>query len=252
MANPQKSADPSPARFVSYLRVSTEKQGRSGLGLEAQREAVARFVAGSGGLVIAEHVEVESGKRSDRPQLAAAMATCRATGASLLVAKLDRLSRNVAFLSGIMESKIDFVCADNPHANSVYDPHSSGRRRTRTRDDLDQDQGGARSGEGAGQATREPEPAAWLRCRHRHCTRGPHPAGPRSGHELPPVLHGCPTCRRCRAARGRGCDGGPGHPHAIRSGTLAPEHRAAGRAPRRAAKGARGSGGGGLMARRGE
>ncbi len=120
MANPQTSTDPAldapRRRFVAYLRVSTQKQGRSGLGLEAQREAVARFVAGSDGQVVGEFLEVETGKHSDRPQLAAAMATCRATRAILLVAKLDRLSRNVAFLSGIMESKVDFVCCDNPHA----------------------------------------------------------------------------------------------------------------------------------------
>ena len=73
-------------------------------------------VADSGGHVIAEHLEVESGKRGDRPQLAAAMASCRATRTIVLVAKLDRLSRNVAFLSGIMASKVDFLCCDNPHA----------------------------------------------------------------------------------------------------------------------------------------
>jgi len=116
---PQKTAVPepqAPRRFVAYLRVSTEQRGRSGLGLEAQREAVARFVAGSGGLVAAEYVEVESGKRADRPKLAEAIAACRATRATLLVAKLDRLSRNVAFLANLMEAKIDFLAADNAHA----------------------------------------------------------------------------------------------------------------------------------------
>jgi DNA invertase Pin-like site-specific DNA recombinase len=119
MASPQKSADPGPTaprRFVSYLRVSTDRQGRSGLGLEAQREAVARFVAGIGGQVIAEHVEVESGKDNARPKLAEAMAACRVMRATLLVAKLDRLSRNLAFLANLMEAKTDFVCCDNPHA----------------------------------------------------------------------------------------------------------------------------------------
>ena len=94
--------DPTAPRFVSYLRVSTDRQGKSGLGLEAQREAVARYLAGlAGGAGIrlaAEYVEVESGKRSDRPQLAAALALCRATGAVLVVAKLDRLARDVDFL----------------------------------------------------------------------------------------------------------------------------------------------------------
>jgi DNA invertase Pin-like site-specific DNA recombinase len=119
MPKPQKTADPRPTAprpFISYLRVSTEQQGRSGLGLEAQREAVARFVAGIGGQVIAEYVEIETGKNNARPKLATAMAACRAMRATMLVAKLDRLSRNVAFLSVIMESKVDFLCCDNPHA----------------------------------------------------------------------------------------------------------------------------------------
>ena len=103
-------------RFVAYLRVSTDRQGRSGLGLEAQREAVARHAKMTGGEVIAELVEVESGKRSDRPKLAEALATCRATRSALLVAKLDRLSRNLAFLANLMEAEVDFVCCDNPHA----------------------------------------------------------------------------------------------------------------------------------------
>lgn len=87
-----------PARFVAYYRVSTERQGASGLGLEAQRTAVAAHAASVGGLVIHEFEETESGKRSDRPQLAAALATCRSTGAALIVAKIDRLARNTLFL----------------------------------------------------------------------------------------------------------------------------------------------------------
>ena len=110
---------PSPAaapRFVAYLRVSTERQGNSGLGLEAQREAVARHAKATGGEVVTELLEVESGKRSDRPKLAEALATCRATRSVLLVAKLDRLSRNLAFLANLMEAEVDFVCCDNPNA----------------------------------------------------------------------------------------------------------------------------------------
>ena len=92
-----------PARFVAYLRVSTDSQGRSGLGLEAQRQAVAAHVAQAGGEVVAEFREVESGKRTDRPQLAAALAACRTRRAVLVIAKLDRLARNARFLLSVVE-----------------------------------------------------------------------------------------------------------------------------------------------------
>lgn len=108
------------AKFVAYLRVSTARQGRSGLGLEAQREAVQRFVNSRGGKMIApEFVEVESGKRSDRPQLAKALNRCRVTGATLVVAKLDRLSRNAAFLMTLRDSGAEFVAVDLPEANTM-------------------------------------------------------------------------------------------------------------------------------------
>jgi len=106
--------------FVSYLRVSTARQGRSGLGLEAQREAVRAFVAARAGRIIApEFVETESGKRNDRPQLQAALRRCRATGATLVVAKLDRLSRNAAFLLTLRDSGGPFIAADMPEANTL-------------------------------------------------------------------------------------------------------------------------------------
>ena len=103
--------------LVAYLRVSTRKQAASGLGLEAQRAAVAEYAAKAGGIVVAEYVEVESGKKAARPELASALSHCRAAKACLVVAKLDRLSRNVAFLSGLMEAGVEFVACDNPHAN---------------------------------------------------------------------------------------------------------------------------------------
>lgn len=102
--------------FVAYYRVSTDRQGRSGLGLDAQREAVARFIIGSGALAGA-YTEVESGKRHDnRPQLNAALDECRRRRAVLLIASLDRLARNVHFISGLMESAVPFVAADMPTA----------------------------------------------------------------------------------------------------------------------------------------
>jgi DNA invertase Pin-like site-specific DNA recombinase len=106
-------------KFVAYFRVSTEKQGRSGLGLEAQRAAVMSFLNGGNWTLVGEFTEVESGKRSDRPQLAAALALCRAHRATLVIAKLDRLARNVAFISKLMEESADFVAADMPQANRL-------------------------------------------------------------------------------------------------------------------------------------
>lgn len=102
--------------FVTYLRVSTDRQGKSGLGLEAQRRAVADYVAGKGEIAT-EYVEVESGKRSDRPQLARALAEARRLGAVLLIAKLDRLARNVAFIAGLLEAGVEIAAADMPQAN---------------------------------------------------------------------------------------------------------------------------------------
>lgn len=107
------------ARFVAYLRVSTARQGASGLGLEAQRAAVQAYLASGGHQLAAEFVEVESGKRDERPQLAAALAACRLHRATLVIAKLDRLARNVRFIAGIMDSGVDFVACDMPHANRL-------------------------------------------------------------------------------------------------------------------------------------
>lgn len=106
-------------RAVCYLRVSTARQGASGLGLEAQRAAVMAHVAAHGMTVATEFVEVESGKRDDRPQLAAALAACRLHRAQLVIAKLDRLARNVAFIANLMDGGCDFVACDMPHANRL-------------------------------------------------------------------------------------------------------------------------------------
>ena len=106
-------------RFISYLRVSTQRQGKSGLGLEAQREAVTSYLNGGTWSLVQEVVEVESGKRNDRPALANALSLCRIHGAKLLVAKLDRLARNVAFISALMEAGVEFEAVDLPQANRL-------------------------------------------------------------------------------------------------------------------------------------
>jgi DNA invertase Pin-like site-specific DNA recombinase len=105
-------------RFIAYFRVSTTQQGKSGLGLDAQRQAVADYVGGRGE-IIAEYTEIESGRKNGRPQLAAALAICRKHKAVLVIAKLDRLARNVHFISGLMESGVDFVAVDIPEANRL-------------------------------------------------------------------------------------------------------------------------------------
>ena len=106
-------------KWISYLRVSTDRQGRSGLGLEAQRAAVDDFLNGGRWKLIKEYVEVESGKRSDRPKLAGAVQACRVHGAKLVIAKLDRLSRDAHFLLGLEKAGVDFVAADMPQANRM-------------------------------------------------------------------------------------------------------------------------------------
>lgn len=106
-------------RFVSYLRVSTAKQALSGLGIEAQREAVHQHLNSIGGILIAEMVEAESGAKDDRLKLAAALKTCREQKAKLLVAKLDRLARSVSFVSAVMDCDVPLVAADNPHASRL-------------------------------------------------------------------------------------------------------------------------------------
>jgi DNA invertase Pin-like site-specific DNA recombinase len=106
-------------RFVAYYRVSTQGQGRSGLGLEAQRKAVQDYLDGGHWTLIGEFTEIESGKRSDRPKLAEAMRAAKRHKATLVIAKLDRLARSVAFISDIMEGDVEFVAVDMPLANRL-------------------------------------------------------------------------------------------------------------------------------------
>ena len=107
------------SNFISYYRVSTERQGQSGLGLDAQRKAVMDFLNGGNWKLVGEYTEVESGKRNDRPELADALDACKRQKAKLVIAKIDRLARNVHFISGLMESGVDFVAADMPEANKL-------------------------------------------------------------------------------------------------------------------------------------
>lgn len=110
---------PHQGRFVAYYRVSTDRQGKSGLGLDAQREAVENYLNGGRWSLVAEFTEIESGRRNDRPELEKALAACKKLKARLVIAKLDRLSRNLAFIATLMDSAVEFVAVDNPHANKL-------------------------------------------------------------------------------------------------------------------------------------
>jgi DNA invertase Pin-like site-specific DNA recombinase len=106
-------------KFIAYFRVSTDRQGKSGLGLDAQRKAVEDYLNGGRWTLIDHFTEVESGKRNDRPELERALAACKRQKAKLVIAKLDRLSRNLAFIATLMDSSVEFVAVDNPHANKL-------------------------------------------------------------------------------------------------------------------------------------
>jgi DNA invertase Pin-like site-specific DNA recombinase len=106
-------------KFVAYYRVSTARQGRSGLGLQAQQDSVLGYLKGTGGRVLESFVEVESGKRGDRPELIKALRLAKVTGARLIIAKMDRLSRNASFLLRLRDSGVNFVAADLPNADET-------------------------------------------------------------------------------------------------------------------------------------
>ena len=130
-------------KAIAYYRVSTDRQGKSGLGLEAQNETVQQFATFKQWELIGEFTEIESGKKNNRPQLQEALKQCLKQKAVLVIAKLDRLGRNVAFISSLMESKVEFVAVDNPHANrlmlhllAAFAEHEREQISTRTKEAL--------------------------------------------------------------------------------------------------------------------
>ena len=106
-----------PSKVIAYYRVSTQRQGASGLGLDAQRAATNAYVQSNSADLVEEYIEVESGRKSGRPKLTEALCACRRSGATLLIAKLDRLARNVHFISGLLEADVRFVAIDMPNAD---------------------------------------------------------------------------------------------------------------------------------------
>jgi DNA invertase Pin-like site-specific DNA recombinase len=116
---PAAAAKRKEEKWIGYCRVSTDRQGRSGLGLDAQRAAIASYLTPRNGQLVGEYVEVESGKVDDRPKLREALEACQRVGARLIIAKLDRLSRDVAFIANLMRSNADFLVCDYPDANRL-------------------------------------------------------------------------------------------------------------------------------------
>ncbi|GAN69123.1 recombinase family protein [Acetobacter orleanensis] len=109
----------SDGRFIAYYRVSTERQGKSGLGLEAQQKSVLDYLSGANSTLVAEFTDIESGKNNSRPELTKALSLAKLTGAILIIAKLDRLSRNATFLMSLRDAGVEFVAVDLPNANRL-------------------------------------------------------------------------------------------------------------------------------------
>lgn len=106
-------------RFIAYYRVSTKKQGESGLGLDAQKASVLNYIRHNGNVIVGEFTEIESGKHDNRPELQKAINLTKEKAATLVIAKLDRLSRNMTFISSLMDAKVKFICADMPEATEL-------------------------------------------------------------------------------------------------------------------------------------
>ena len=199
-------------RIIGYERVSTARQGASGLGIEAQRQAIDGFVAQRGATLIARFTEVESGRNPDRPELGKALHLAKVTGATLVIAKLDRLSRNAAFLLTLRDSGVRFAAVDLPEANDLTVGHHGAGGAAGARGDLEADQGGAGGGQEPRGAARQPQrrggaQAGWQgRCAapggHR-AQRRPACAGPRAGGR------GHPGRRRDQPAGDRGASSTP-------------------------------------------
>jgi len=172
------------ADFIAYYRVSNDRQGASGLGLEAQRAAVLRHIAT--GQLAAEYTEVESGEQhTNRPQLLAALQECRRRKATLVIAKLDRLGRNVAFISALMESGADFVCCDNPHANRLMLHMLAPFAEHELRADFTAHQGSPGRSEGARREARQPAAAGSPQACKRRTPRPQARAGSAEYHAQP-------------------------------------------------------------------
>ena len=192
-------------KIIAYYRVSTKQQGESGLGLEGQVATVAAYARGQGAAILRAYREVESGKRADRPELAKALAHARRSRATLVIAKLDRLARNVHFLSGLMESNVDFIACDNPHANKLtihilaaVAEDEAKRISERTRAAL-----AAYKGPAAGSGRRGRRAAGSPRSSAPRAGRGPaRSSGPRSRRRTPTWPASWPSCgpRGCRCA----------------------------------------------------